>query len=332
MDSFCRKLPKIELHAHLNGSLSRSTLKALGCLDNTIGTYQTVETNLDDVFSLFQVAHKATRTIDNLLYATRKVIEEFADDNVIYLELRTTPRSEEGMSTEEYIETVVKAVRSVGSGKILVKLLLSLDRRRSMEKQEEVLDLIIGYKDKYPDLIKGVDLSGDPSKGAFFKQVFEKARKHGLYTAIHCAEVKNDEEVKDIIEFKPDRLGHGTFIHPQYGGSLNIWEVYKQKEIPVECCLTSNVICKTSKSYKQHHVQEWIKESLPFCLSTDDKGVFNTSLSKEFQVVQENFNLTQEELWKISKNSVEYSFASPEEKQFLIFELEQWRNKNIPNR
>lgn len=69
---------------------------------------------------------------------------------------------------------------------------------------------------KYPDIIKGIDLSGDPTKGKFadYRFIFEQARAEGFRIALHCAEVKNDEEVRDMLEFMmpEDRIGHGTFI------------------------------------------------------------------------------------------------------------------------
>lgn len=86
------------------------------------------------------------------------------------------------MNQNDYIETVIKAIKENENSNIIVKLLLSLDRRKSYEEQVETLDLIIKYKSKYPDIIKGIDLSGDPAKGEFFKDLFEKARKNELYT------------------------------------------------------------------------------------------------------------------------------------------------------
>ncbi|KAF7274983.1 hypothetical protein GWI33_012299, partial [Rhynchophorus ferrugineus] len=94
-------------------------------------------------------------------------------------------------------------------------------------------------------------------------------------------------------------------------------------------CLTSNVVCLTSKSYQEHHVREWMKANMPFCLSTDDKGVFNTTLSNEFRIVQQTFSLNKEELWKISKNSLSYSFATDRDKNVLNEKLDKWKLANI---
>jgi adenosine deaminase len=95
-----------------------------------------------------------------------------------------------------------------------------------------------------------------------------------------------------------------------------------------ECCLTSNVVCGTAKNYETHHLQEWIKNALPFTLSTDDKGVFGTNLSKELRLAVQHLNLTHEDLWKITFDSINYTFATEEEKTILKRILQEWKLTN----
>ncbi|CAG9839468.1 unnamed protein product [Diabrotica balteata] len=332
ISSFCKILPKIELHAHLNGSLNTDILKKLGCNNDAIAEYQLTDImskssrTLEEVFQLFNVAHNATKTKENVYLAAKSVIEDFDKENTVYLELRTTPRSEEEMSEEEYVETVIKAITDCKETckKVLVKLLLSINRRANKESSMKTLDVIIKMKDKYPDIIKGIDLSGNPMIGTFDEDLFEKARQAGLKTAIHCAEVKNDEEVSKILKFGPDRIGHGIFLHPHHGGSQENWDLYCEKKIPLECCLTSNVLSESVEHYGEHHIQKWIDLRLPFSINTDDKGVFATTLSKEYEHVLRHFKLTPQELWNISYESMGHSFASEEEKKDLQQKLAKW--------
>ncbi|CAH0552152.1 unnamed protein product [Brassicogethes aeneus] len=334
MDAYCENLPKIELHAHLNGSLSEKTLEELGCQFNNVEEYQKLnkifgktEKTLEDCFELFKIAHNVTNNVESVYHATKCVIQDFSAENVIYLELRTTPRSESTMTKEQYIEAVVRAIID-NKNNIIVKLLLSLDRSHSKEVSEEALDLIIKMKERYPNIIRGVDLCGNPNEGKFCGDLFLKARENGLKLAIHCGEVKNNAEVKDILKIQPDRIGHGTCIHPGYGGSQDIWDLYKKLKIPTECCLTSNVVCGSSESYEKHHVQEWIKNELPFCINTDDKGVFCTSLSQEFEVISRLFNFTKHNLWKISYDTIDYTFCDKMEKDSLRKYLMKWATEN----
>ncbi|KAJ8969335.1 hypothetical protein NQ317_014596 [Molorchus minor] len=330
---FCRVLPKIELHAHLNGSLSEKTLKSLGCLNKSVSEYQgltsinnKIERTLHECFELFKIAHLATKNPDSVYLAAQSVIKDFADDNVRYLELRTTPRAEDGMTKEEYIESVVKAIKD--SKKPLVKLILSVDRRHDILVSQNTVAVILSMRNKYPDIIKGIDLSGNPHLGCFDKELFNKAKENGLKTTIHCAEIINNDEVMEILNFGPNRIGHATFLNPNYSGSIENWESYCKKKIPAEFCLTSNVVCGTAKSYKEHHMQEWIKNGLPFSINTDDKGVFCTSLSEEYEHAQNNFNLSNTDLWTIAYNAIDHSFASIQEKALMKKELKEWKTQN----
>lgn len=145
-----------------------------------------------------------------------------------------------GMSKEEYIEAVVKAINDTDLD-IVVKLILSIDRQHDKLTSQESLNIIIRMKESYPEIIKGVDLSGNPSYGTFDTALFTYAKNNGLKTTVHCGEVKNDDEILKILSFKPDRIGHATFLHPNYGGSKTIWDQYELVHIPVgkiffSCC------------------------------------------------------------------------------------------------
>lgn len=97
---------------------------------------------------------------------------------------------------------------------ILVKLIISINRRESVESAAENVSIALKYHKLYPDVICGVDLSGDPTCKSFedFKDQLTVARDAGLKLALHCGEVQNENEIKSMLEYGMDRLGHGTFI------------------------------------------------------------------------------------------------------------------------
>lgn len=340
MDSnnFCQRLPKVELHAHLNGSLSPNTLRTLYKMqnpseDSEVEKYSCIierHTTLEECFKTFAIAHSLTNTPEAIFIATCDVIKEFMDDNVIYLELRSTPRSVEGqMTKKEYIEAIIRAIKKckVSCPNIVVKSLISVDRKQGYEAASENIRLAMSYAKEYPDIVVGIDLSGDPTKGDAFIELLEDSRKAGLKIAAHCAEVANETDSMDIINFKPDRLGHCTCTHPNLQGSIALFETLCRLKIPIELCLTSNVKCKTVPSYADHHFKYFYKVGHPLCIATDDKGVFNTSLTKEFEIVHSIFDLQREDLVKICKSSIAYSFADDEEKQRLLSILNDFEVK-----
>lgn len=201
--------------------------------------------------------------------ATKNVIKDFSEDNVVYLELRTTPRKTEKISKLQYIETVIKTIIVCQEKfpNILVKLIPSIDRSQGLESAEENLDLILKLKEIYPKIIKGIDLSGDPVKSEFkiYKNLLEKARNNGLKLALHCGEILNDEEVTEMLNFGMDRLGHGTFINP---------DLLVDQNIPIECCLTSNLKSGTVSSYSEHHFGKLFGMKYPvvICVSYSTGG------------------------------------------------------------
>lgn len=98
---------------------------------------------------------------------------------------------------------------------ILVKLIVSINRRESLKSSMENVDLAIKYAKLYPNIICGVDLSGDPAQKTFndFMPLLQRAKEHGLKLALHCGEIDNQSEITDMLNFGMDRLGHGTYIN-----------------------------------------------------------------------------------------------------------------------
>ncbi|XP_043279133.1 adenosine deaminase-like protein [Venturia canescens] len=326
LQEFCRALPKIELHAHLNGSLSIETMKKLSQKKNSSewNDYDimalTKHSSLDECFKVFAIAHSLTDTPQAVSAATRDTIEEFYRDNVIYLELRSTPRAVEGKMTKmQYVNAIISGIQAsaIKCPNIIVKLLISLDRKDPYEVARENAELAISLHTKYPNYIVGIDLSGDPTKGDAYLHLLEQCRQVGLKISAHCGEVPNEMEIVDILNFRPDRLGHCTAVHPHLRGSDYLYQMLLQSRIPVELCLTSNVKCKTVPSYEQHHFAYLYHARHPICIATDDKGVFDTSLSMEYALVGKYFGLTQRQLKDISLMSVQYAFGSDMEKSTL---------------
>uniref|UniRef100_A0A4Y0BK41 Adenosine deaminase-like protein n=1 Tax=Anopheles funestus TaxID=62324 RepID=A0A4Y0BK41_ANOFN len=335
---FYRLVPKIELHAHLNGSLSNSTLAELrelkygkevpsGIDDCFYKILHGESLTLEECFKKFQYAHDLTDRSEALERATQRVIEDFANDNVIYLELRTTPKCTAQMSKREYLTTVLEVIRKTSTNQtgIIVKLLPSIDRSKGVLEAMQNVDLAIELSSLFPGTIPGFDLSGNPfgTQFADFVPALEKARKHGFRLALHCGEFEDVQEVKQMFALGVDRIGHGTFIDGE-----NLAFASKHK-IPFECCLTSNVKCKTVPSYEAHHVAKLMKIKQPVCICTDDFGVFETSLSQELCICANMFNLSNAQIVELQRNAVEYSFASEEEKQRLRNKIDQFSKTEV---
>ncbi|KAK6932335.1 Adenosine deaminase domain [Dillenia turbinata] len=293
-------VPKIELHAHLNGSIRDSTLLELA-------------RNLGD---------------------KGIVIEDFAAENVVYLELRTTPKRNDsiGMTKRGYMEAVLEGLKAVtavdvhfvssGFGtensiinpdihntcggiirkKIYVGLLLSVHRRDTTATAMDTVQLALEMRNLG---VVGIDLSGNPVVGewATFLPALKYAREHGLRLTLHCGEVPNHEEVQAMLDFCPERIGHACCFEE------DSWRKLKSSRIPVEICLTSNIVTETIPNIDKHHFADLYKHKHPMVLCTDDKGVFSTSLTREYTLAASSFGLGEKEIFELARDAIEFIFA-----------------------
>lgn len=177
---FLQDLPKAELHAHLNGSIPLSCLQDLA-RESTIGSDALSETvskglevlergfelnAIDDFFGLFPAIYALTSTARALATVTREVLSHFLlpfaegrPSQCQYLELRTTPRKTSHMTRKEYLETVLQELERYPPE--TAALLVSVDRRMSLEDVRECVDLAVLLKHQGRRVV-GIDLCGDP--------------------------------------------------------------------------------------------------------------------------------------------------------------------------
>lgn len=279
---------------------------------------------LEECFQVFQIIHQLTTSPEDILMVTKDVIKEFADDGVKYLELRSTPRGENatGMTRKTYVESILEGIKQCKQENldIDVRYLMAIDRKGGPTVAKETVELAKEFFLSTEDTVLGLDLSGDPTIGQAkdFLEPLLEAKKAGLKLTLHLAEIPNKEkETQMLLNLLPERIGHGTFLNTSKTGSMDQVNFMRQHQIPLELCLTSNVKSQTVPSYDQHHFGFWYSIAHPSVICTDDKGVFSTCLSREYQLAAETFNLTPSQAWDLSYESINYIFASDNTKSEL---------------
>lgn len=341
MKEWCRSIPKIELHAHLNGSIRDSTLlelaKELGekgviAFEDVKDVIMKCGRSLPECFQLFDLYHILATDHETVTRITKEVVEDFAAENVVYLELRTTPKNNQakGMTKRSYMKAVINGLRAVstvdvsfiasdGSAassiesipinhtspkkkKIYVRLLLSIDRRETTAAAMETVDLALDMKELG---VVGIDLSGNPVVGEWrtFLPALKYAKKQGLPVTVHCGEVPNPEEIQAMLDICPERIGHACFLEDEE------WERVKSLRIPVEICLTSNLRTERLESIDYHHFDDLYKAKHPVALCTDDPGLFSTSLSNEYFLAASTFGLNKKEMIELARKAINFVFA-----------------------
>lgn len=150
--TFFNSIPKIELHAHLNGCVRLETLKEIASSKKITFDDNFLESkDLARAFQIFDLIHKSLIDLASIKRVAREMLEDFSNRNVIYIEIRTTPKSskENEYTGKEYIETVLEeiiAFENKNGNNMEVRLLLSIDRSRSVEEANRTFELLQDLK------------------------------------------------------------------------------------------------------------------------------------------------------------------------------------------
>ncbi|KAJ5204577.1 uncharacterized protein N7498_005456 [Penicillium cinerascens] len=226
--AFTNALPKVELHAHLSGSISRQCLHKIWKRKKERDSHFSIEDplvlmppgkvdyTLQTFFQVFsKLIYQLCNDLESLAYATNSVLEDFHNDGVRYLELRTIPRAspESNITQGEYLAAVLDTIQrfKARTQEMSIFLILALDRGNTTAAEAmRIIDLAIANK---PRGVVGVDLCGNPTQGdvTIYRDAFARAKAHGLGITLHFAETPasgNPAELAALLSFQPDRLGH----------------------------------------------------------------------------------------------------------------------------
>ncbi|RDW94649.1 hypothetical protein BP5796_00412 [Coleophoma crateriformis] len=222
-----------------------------------------------------------------------------------------------GLSKEGYVETVLKCIadsNNAPNSSMTTGLILSIDRRNDVDTAIAVVDLAVQYRDQG---VVGIDLCGDPCVGdvSIFEPAFTKAKANNLPITIHFAEApfsSTEVELRKLLEYQPDRIGHVINV------PADIKEEIVKRKLGLELCLSCNVHAKMiTGSYGDHHFGWWKDTGCPITLCTDDVGVFGSTVSMEYALIAEHFDLDRKEICELARSGIDTIFASEKVKQKL---------------
>lgn len=280
-------------------------------------------------FSFFPIFDKYIYALisdqESIQHATTSVLEDFQDDGVRYLELRTTPRAipGAGISKEDYVAFVLKSMDDFKSSskedianappydKLHATLILSIDRKNTIEEALEVVSLAVKYRHLG---IVGIDLCGNPTRKpvSHLKPALAEARAQGLGITLHFAEIAQEDpsELEEMLSWQPQRLGHVIHVPEE------LRKVIREKKLGLELCLSCNVLAGLSEGgFAAHHFGEWRDAGVPIALSTDDVGIFESTLSNEYLLAALNFDLDKTQLVELCRGAVDSIFGGQAEKE-----------------
>lgn len=319
-------MPKIELHVHLDGSVSLNTLQKLSGLSMDLVKEKAIAPlkchNLKEYLESFSFPISLMQTKDNLELVAKSLIEQFKEDNVIYAEVRFCPlfHTMEGLTINEVIESVLKGLRST---KVKTNLILCIMRGSNYNDWMEIVKAYKHFKGKG---VCAIDLAGDEGKYPIddYVEVLSCAHEEKINLTIHAGEVLEDDEIKKAINCGTRRIGHGI----KCINNKKAYNLIKNKNILLEICPTSNVQTNNVDNYINHPVDDF-KNELKISINTDNRTVSNITLNKEYKKLQDKFHWTIKDLLKTNIESIDYCFISEKEKIELLKTYQNFIKKSL---
>ncbi len=331
---FFRKVPKAELHLHIEAvisfdSVTRLYLKKFPGLSREKAVEEIKAifdyNDLNGFIQAYLKVQDLYDSVDDFDLIFNDLKEYIVRNGISYAEVFASPSAflkrnfDFAEMMDSYHRNIAKLKDEIG---VDVKLLLDVSRTFGLENSEHNLDLILS--NRIPDVI-GIGLGGAELKGPAreFGPVFKRAVENGLVAVAHAGEDVGPESVWDTIDIlKASRIGHG--ISSVFDEKL--MDALVERKIPLEICPTSNVFTKKFvKKLKEHPIREFFDRGICVTLNTDDPLFFKVELLDEYWNAYSKIGFKKSELKEIVKNSFRASFLSDERKSEFLKKIDdEW--------
>lgn len=322
---FLIEMPKVELHLHLEGMVSPSTVFKLieknsveiEGIESSEDVYNRFKVNsLDEFVSLYvNVIQPAICTEADFKLLVADAVDYMRRNRIFHVEIfvAVTKFIKAGLSYQRIAGVLHQQSQKImKENNLSIKFIVDVSRGFGPDNAMHNLDLVIAHKN---DSIIGIGLGGAESQGPaqLFESVFKKARENNLHTVAHAGEDVGSESIWAALDIlKVERIGHGiSAIEDE-----KLLKELQVRQTPLEICPTSNLFTgKYVKQYQNHMIKEFFFRGLNVTLNSDDPGIFWVELNDEYLNLYEHSGFTIDELTDITMNGLNASFLSIEEKR-----------------
>ncbi|NOZ74692.1 MAG: adenosine deaminase [FCB group bacterium] len=313
------RLPKVELHCHLDGSLRPDSMLDIAHKEKVDLPASNVEDlhrilaigkkrgSLEDYIRRFDITLSVLQTPGALERAAYELIQDVAEENVRYIEIRYSPilHTQKGMTPDESIEAV-KAGLKHGEKEfgVLSGIIVCGIRNISPEVSLRLADLTLRYKNNG---VVGFDLAGAeenfPAK--HHREAFYLILNNNINATIHAGEAFGPASIHQALHYcGAHRIGHGTRLKED----RDLLQYVNDHRIPLEICLTSNWHTRSVRSLRYHPIREYFKSGIRVTLNTDNRLISDTTLTREFMLAHNLFGFGLREFRTVTINAAKSAF------------------------
>ena len=326
---FIEKLPKTDLHVHLDGSLRLSTIIELAKDQNVkLPSNDPQELkkivscgkdckSLDEYLKAFKITLSVLQTKQSLKRAAYELAEDAAKENIRYMEVRYSPilHTQKGLKLTAIIDAVLDGLFlaekdfNIKTGVIICGI-----REMDPETSIKLAELTIAYKNKG---VIGFDLAGSEYKNPAkdHKKAFYLVLNNNINITIHAGEAYGPKSIHEALHYcSTHRLGHGTRLIED-GDLLNYVNDHR---IPLEICISSNLHSKSVKTLKHHPLNFYYDYGLRVTINTDNRLMSDTTLTDEYMLAINKLGLEYTDIKHIIINGFKSAFIPYRERVVIL--------------
>jgi len=328
IQEFIRRMPKVELHVHLEGSIEPHTLLMLAERHNVTLPARTIEellewykfTDFNHFIEVYMAISSCIRTADDLELIATEFLKDRADQNILYSEVIYTPFTHlPHIPLDDQLAALNRA-RKAAAEKYGIHINLAPDisrERRPVELSHQIAEWAVKNRDNgITSLGLGGPEIGNPPE--LFASTFEIARAAHFPATPHAGETEGPASIWGALKtLHAVRIGHGVrcLEDPALVAYL------KEKQIPLEVCPSSNVCLHVVPDLASHPLPRLMEEGLYVTINSDDPPMFNTNLTEEYLRITDQFGFAERQLRKFVFNAAHASLLPENEKTDLIQNL-----------
>ena len=315
------KLPKVELHLHLDCSLSYEVVKKLNP-SITLEEYKEAFIappkciDLADYISRAIKGFELMQTKRQLRFVTLDLINQLKADHVIYAEIRFAPLQHifKGLTPSEVVAAVNDAVtEGIYLTGVEVGIILCTLRHYSENQSMETVKLV---KEFHGSHVLGFDLAANEAGFPITEHIkaFEFARKNGINCTAHAGEAKGAESVWETLQnFRPQRIGHGV----RSTEDPMLLTHLKEANIHLEICPTSNIQTNVFEKIENHTIDQIYHSGISMSISTDARTISDVTVADEYATLARVFGWGKGHFLKCNLEAIEHAFISKDKKEEL---------------
>jgi adenosine deaminase len=323
------KLPKTDLHVHLDGCLRIETILELARKQKVkLPTFDKDElfrliyagdvcNSLDDYLKAFDVTLSVMQTEESLERAAFELAEDAWKENVRYIEVRYAPmlHTRADLTLTDVVEAVLRGLRMAKrTFGIRYGLILCGIRTMSAESSLRMAELAVAFKNRG---VVGFDLAGSEvnNPAREHRAAFQLILDNNINCTAHAGEAYGPDSIAQAIhKCGAHRIGHGTRLR-ENGELLNYVNDHR---IPLEVCPSSNIQTKAAPSWEAHPIDFYVDYGLRVTINTDNRTVTDTTVSKELWLCHQHYGWTLDRIKEIIVAGFKSSFMPYREKVDLL--------------